>query len=450
MPAAHAEQVLTFRVADALYAIPASTVREVLRRPSATPVPHAPASLIGLGNVRGTALPLISLAVLLGQPARDGGRVIVLEQAELVGMLVDEVSAVVAAGAVPAQVLDLPALLDKAFGAARSATRDARVAPIAAPPAADAIAQIALLSVLVGGQEFALPLHEIDAVTRLPADIALSSSAETAIVDSDHTLPLLSLRLLLGLQHAPQAARPQVVSVQIGGRSIGLIVDAVGAVLRVAESIIDPLPTVLSRGPGDAQIQAVCRLDQGRRLVSILAVDHLLQEGLAQQIAAQQRAETTTAAVAPIDSDAFLTFQLGHDDVALPIAAVAEVRMLPARLTRLPRTPDCVAGALNLRGQVIPIIDQHRRLLGGAGTGKRRRVVVVALGERKAGFIVDRVAGICHVPRDAVRPAPELGEGTRAFGRAGAGLTQILDPKVLLRGAEHDLGGASGAGVPVS
>jgi purine-binding chemotaxis protein CheW len=449
VPVETAEPVLTFRVADTRYAIPASAVREVLRRPSVTPVPRAPASLVGLGNVRGTALPLVSLAALTGQPAGTAARVIVLDRADPIGILVDEVSAVVAAGSVPAQPLDLPALLDGVFGRASARSRDTSVASIAAPPAPDASAQLALLTLRVAGQEFALPLHEIAAVTRLPADIAPPTGTRTAIDRGGRTPPLLWLRVLLGLQHAPAAQSPHVVGVRIGGREIGLVVDAVGAVLRVDARIVDPLPAVLSRDPGNARIRAVCRLDRGRRLVSILATDRLLED-LSVGIAAHGDAIATPAATPAVESDLFLTFRLGPDGFALPVDAVAEVRMPRDTLTRLPRTPDFVAGAINLRGQVIPVVDQRRRALGSAATGRQRRVVVVALGDRRAGFIVDRVGDIRRVSRDAVRPAPELGEGTRTFGAAGAELVRILDPGTLLNGVERDLRAARGAGAPAA
>jgi purine-binding chemotaxis protein CheW len=70
----------------------------------------------------------------------------------------------------------------------------------------------------------------------------------------------------------------------------------------------------------------------------------------------------------------------------LPIAAVDEVVALPDTLTRLPRAPAYVKGVMNLRGAVIPVIDQRQRfsVVGEPAAGVPR-VVVVTLGVCRPG-----------------------------------------------------------------
>ena len=65
--AAAGDDVLTVRVAGEAVAVPAGTVREVLRPGAVTRVPHAPAGLLGLTNLRGAVLPVVSFARLLGR-----------------------------------------------------------------------------------------------------------------------------------------------------------------------------------------------------------------------------------------------------------------------------------------------------------------------------------------------------------------------------------------------
>lgn len=444
-------QLLTFRVADARFALPASAVREVVRRPKVTRVPHAPASLLGLGNLRGAVVPLVSLGALIGKPVGAAGRVIILEQADPVGILVDEVSAMIGRGAESdAQLIDLPALLIQAFGSARPAARSAGIGSVSAAVRAGAAANdVALLAFAVSGQEYALPLEQIEEVTRLPASITLLPRADAVVVGTiarqGRLLPLLSLQLLLGLQRIGTGQRPRVVIVRIGTHRVGLVVDAVSSILRVDESLIDPVPAVLSRGSGEARIQAICRLDGGKRLVSVLAADHLIRDDLTSQLARQSDSEEEDVATETgSGTEQFLVFRLGEQDFGLPIAAVTEVTMLPDKLTRLPRAPAFVEGVMNLRGQVIPIVDQRRRFLGDAASGKRRRVVVVSLGDVQAGFVVDMVSEVLRVPASALRAAPELGsEGTRVFDRVanldGGGMILIVEPRELLDRAERDM-----------
>jgi purine-binding chemotaxis protein CheW len=455
------QQLLTFRVADARFALPASAVREVVRRPGVTRVPHAPASLLGLANLRGNVLPLVALGTLIGEPVTAAGRIIVLEQADPIGILVDEVSARIGQDAEDdARMIDLPALLRAAFGSAPTAHASGVGSIGAATRTEVAADEVVLLAFAVSGQEYALPLEQVEEVTRLPADITLLPRADAVVVGTiarhGRLLPLLSLRLLLGLRETDGDRRPRVVIARIGTHRVGLVVDAVHAIVRVDESLIDPVPAVLSRGSGEARIQAICRLDGGNRLVSVLATDHLVRDDLTSQLVQQSEGENEDmASAASDDTEQFLVFRLGDQDFGLPIAAVTEVTMLPAKLTPLPKAPAFVEGVMNLRGRVVPVIDQRRRFLGDAASGKRRRVVVVSLGDVQAGFVVDRVSEVLRVPASAVRVAPELGEGTNVFDRVanldGGGMILIVEPRELLDRAERDmLAAMSGEGAPTS
>jgi len=444
-----AGQMLSFRVADARFALPASAVREVMRRPKVTRVPHAPASLLGLGNLRGTVVPVVSLGALIGKPVGAGGRVIVLEQADPVGILVDEVSTVTARSESEARPIDLLALLREAFGTERAA-RPASIGSVGAALREEATAEdIVLLAFWVSGQEYALTLEQIEEVTRLPDDITLLPRADAAVVGSiaraGKLLPLLSLQALLGLKRRESGQRPRIVIARIGTHKVGLVVDSVSAILRVDESMIDPVPAVLTRGLSEARIQAICRLDGDKRLVSILAADHLVRDDVTSRLlqASDDEGADMASEGRSADSEQFLVFRLGDQAFALPIAVISEVTMLPPKLTPLPKAPAFIEGVMNLRGQVLPVIDQRRRFLGDAASGKRRRVIVVSLGDIQAGFVVDAVSEVLRVPIDALRAAPELGnDETRVFDRVAnldSGMILIVEPRELLDRAERDM-----------
>lgn len=460
-PLAATGQLVTFRVAGERYAIEAGLVREVVRPLRLTRVPHAPAGLLGLGNLRGAVLPVVSLGALLGKSETGGGRVIVLEQADPVGVMVDDVSAVMqgsegVATARDAKPIDLAALVAGTFSAAKGAAPRLRVGTLAATvQTADAVDDISLLAFAAGGQEFALPLSQIEEVIALPAAITIIPKADAVVVGTvtrrGRLLPLLSLRLLLGLPATEGNERQRVVIARIGQNRIGLVVDAIRSLLRVPESAIDVVPAILTRGAGEARIQAICRLDGGARLVSVLAAEHLLREDLTSQLQTSAGQEDDMTATIESDSEQFLVFRIGDQDFGLPIGVVEEVALYPEKLARLPRSPKFVQGVMNLRGAVIPVVDQGLRFQRDAATGKRRRVIVVSLGDTQAGFAVDAVSEVLRVPAAALRAAPELGtEGTRVFDRvanleADGRMILIVEPQELLDRAERDMLGAMAA-----
>ena len=90
-----------------------------------------------------------------------------------------------------------------------------------------------------------------------------------------------------------------------------------------------------------------------------------------------------------------LRFQAGDRDWTLPLEALAEVAMPPARWSRAPLSPPEVLGVMNLRGRVVAVIDLTRTLgMGRSRAPLEPRVLVVSFGRRELGLWVDAVLGI--------------------------------------------------------
>lgn len=441
-------RLLTLGVGGDRFGVASDIVREVARLPRLTRVPHAPAALMGLANIRGAVVPVLSLAVLVERPPGGERRVVIVDVGEPVGLAVDEVSKLVTGGESAVSRLDIAALVAKSVP--RGGERRARSAGQVEENTTGAMADtVALVTFAIGDQEFAFPLGVVDEVLRLPDDIAAMPLADAAVVGSTAVrgalLPLLSLRVLLALPGADDLVRARVLVVRIGTHRVGLVVDAMRSIQRVAEEDVDPVPQVLARGGAEARIQAICRCDDGKRLVSVLAADALLREDITTRLfqgAGEQDMGETAAGQA---SEQFLLFRIGEEEFGLPLGAVEEVALLPARLTRLPRAPAFVQGVMNLRGQAIPVIDQAERFGAAAASGRKRRVIIVRIGDLSAGFVVDAVSDVLRVEASALRPAPDLGNAqTRVFDRVAnlveeGRIVLIVSPRELLDRAEKGL-----------
>lgn len=446
--AAASTQLLAFAAGGERLAMSADAVVEIVSSPPTTRVPHAPPALRGLANLRGAVVPVVSLAELLGQPAGAEARLIVLGGGKPVGLLVDEVTALVASAGAARQV-EPQQLLDRAFArlAARS-TRKSSAADVARAEAAPAAPCVALLAFSVAGQEFGLPLAEVREVLRLPGQLAALPHGDAAIVGTashrGRLVPLLELRRLLGLA-GERSPRPRVLLSRVGSHMVGLVVDSVNAVLHVPEDLIDPLPAVLARRSGEARIQAICRLDGGRRLVSVLSSERLLSEAITARLAEEGEEDMASAKDDIADEEQVLLFKLGGDTFGVPVDAVQEVVRRPERLTQVPRAPAFVEGIMNLRGQVLPVIDQRRRFGTPHEGGEQRPVLVLRLGETLAGFVVDSVTRVASVPAAAFQPAPDIGRGdTNVIDRVATieldgRLVLLVNPRELLDQAERDL-----------
>ncbi|AQR72820.1 chemotaxis protein CheW [Sphingomonas sp. LM7] len=450
--AAPGDRLLTLGVDGQRFAVPSGIVREVARLPRLARVPHAPAALMGLANIRGAVVPVLSLATLVERHSTGERRVVIVNDGEVVGLAVDDVSQMIGADeAAEASVrtLDIAALIAK-FSPNGGERRTRGAGLVEAQDAELRADTVPLVIFAIGSQEFALPIGVVEEVLRLPEDIARMPRADAAVVGSTALrgalLPLLSLRALLALPGADDAARGRMLVVRIGANRVGLVVDAMRSILRVPEGDIDAVPQVLARGGAEARIQAICRLEGGKRLVSVLAADQLLRDDITARLfqgAGEQQDMGEAASTQKFEQ--FLLFRIGEEEFGLPIGAVEEVALLPAKLTRLPRAPAFVQGVMNLRGQVIPVIDQAQRFGAGAASGRKRRAVIVRIGDLSAGFVVDSVSDVLQIEASALRPAPDLGnEETRVFDRVAnlAGeerIVLIVSPRELLDRAEQDL-----------
>ncbi len=104
-------------------------------------------------------------------------------------------------------------------------------------------------------------------------------------------------------------------------------------------------------------------------------------------------------------------FRMGGEEFALGIMRIREI-VRPQRIVRVPKAPSFVEGVINLRGEILPVVDLRRRLGLPHDTDERRtRFLVVGLERSVVVFVVDEVTEVVRVPRDAVLPAPALVRG---------------------------------------
>jgi purine-binding chemotaxis protein CheW len=103
-----------------------------------------------------------------------------------------------------------------------------------------------------------------------------------------------------------------------------------------------------------------------------------------------------------------ISFRIGDQEFCVDIMSVREIRgWTPA--TPLPRTPSYVKGVINLRGAVLPIIDLGARLgLETSAPTARHVIMVVKIGDRTLGLLVDAVSDIINLTEDMVQPTPDV------------------------------------------
>lgn len=133
-----------------------------------------------------------------------------------------------------------------------------------------------------------------------------------------------------------------------------------------------------------------------------------------------------------IEAERFVVFHLAGEAYAVPIAGVHTVeKALP--ITRVPRAPHFVDGVVNLRGEVIPVVNLRRRLdMPELVDASDAHIVVALAGEQLVGLLVDEISHVLSLPQESIQAAEQvIGETNRSFllgvGKWENGLIVILD-----------------------
>jgi purine-binding chemotaxis protein CheW len=101
------------------------------------------------------------------------------------------------------------------------------------------------------------------------------------------------------------------------------------------------------------------------------------------------------------------TFFLDREEYGVDVRQVQEIRRL-SEITTVPRAPDFIRGVINLRGRILPVLDLKRKLgLGEVVAQRATRIVVVRVGERLLGLLVDGASQVLKVPVSRIEPPPE-------------------------------------------
>lgn len=136
-----------------------------------------------------------------------------------------------------------------------------------------------------------------------------------------------------------------------------------------------------------------------------------------------------------------VSFMIGNEEFGISILYVQEInRML--QITKVPNAPNFVDGVVNLRGRVIPVIDLRTKLgIVRKEHDKNTRIVVVEIGNKNAGFIVDAVKEVLRIPDSITEAPPEIVTGTNsefitAVAKLEDRLITIIDLEKILTGNE--------------
>jgi len=135
----------------------------------------------------------------------------------------------------------------------------------------------------------------------------------------------------------------------------------------------------------------------------------------------------------------YVTFVLNNDAYGIAVTQTREI-LDSAVITRVPQTSCEMLGVINLRGQVVPVIDMHLKLgLSRTHESRDNCIIIVEVNVDDEvlviGIQVDEVREVLELTRDSIEPAPRL--GTRLNTRFIKGMGKIGEKFIVLLDIDH-------------
>lgn len=472
-------QLVTFTLDGVEFGLDIDRVQEITPRTSLTPVPGAPRFVLGVVNLRGMIIPVLDSRLRFHlEPAEPTSRtrIIVLDLAgQPTGLQVDSVAEVVRlddftlrdtpplvagvrsdylAGMVTAgkrliTLIHLDRLLDSSEFGERQLLLDRNASGPSLGSGGQDLAEEAAAEELpyvtfaLGQESFGIGLDLVEEIIELPSVTKVPDAPPYVmgvICLRDQVLPLLDVIQLLNVEHGGQEARREmVILLSFGAARVGIAVDEIQEIIRIRPDGILPPPQTLSEGEAAKFEGVVIRKD---RMVSLLRVLDVVTGEDKEKLAAMGSAlDRRTEAQVETHDLPLVVFRLGGEAFGLHLEEVREI-IMAGLITPVPRAPDFIEGVLNLRGEVMPVLDLRARF-GQPRTGRTSltRIVITSIGGVYTGLVVDAVEEVRNVDQRRLEEPPKVtAVGANAYitqvARTEAGVIFLLDIQRLLSDAE--------------
>jgi len=474
-------QLVTFTLDDVEFGLDIERVQEITPRTDITPVPGAPGFVLGIVNLRGSIIPVLDSRLrfhLSPKAPTARTRIIILDLAgQATGLMVDSVSEVVKlddftlrdtpplvagvrsdylAGMVTAAnrlitLINLEKILDsQEFGERAKLTEKAGGSSIFTSGATQAVLEqvedeLPYVTFTLGRESFGINLKMVEEIIEIPTVTKVPDAPPYVlgvICLRDQVLPLLDFSQMLHAEPAEQQVQgDMVILLSFGRAKLGIVVDGIQEIIRIKEQDILPPPQTLSEREAADLEGIVLRAD---RMVSLLKVMDIINGDDQAKIAAMSTSlipDRPAEALAASHELPLVVFRLGSEAYSLRLHEVREIIMV-GNITPIPRAPSFIEGVLNLRGEVMPVIDLRERFgLPRQAVTTVSRIVITPIGGVSTGLIVDSVEEVKSVDQRRLEDPPRVtAVGANAFiekvARVDQNVIFLLNVQCLLTEVE--------------
>lgn len=449
-------QLVTFLLGQENFGIDIMNVQEIIRTPAITMIPQAPTYVEGITNLRGNILPVVDTRVRFGMEKNErnvANRVIVLDvRGKTVGLSVDAVSEVLRVESdcienAPAMVSGIDATsitgvvkvnqgkkLVMILDASRLCNIDQTEQSeanlrrgrdtVAARADEKTIDEVQMVSFYLGKEEFALEIENVREIIRFPEIVKVPNVPtyiRGVISLRDSLLPIIDMRIKLETGDDSVTDSTRVVVIDVNDIRLGLVVDQVFEVTRIPKDSIFPPPQGIG-GDSREKLKGIARMDGGKRIIMLIDPAEIMSWEELNSISqldngSEETDEEAVGYMEGIDEEQMVVFKLAEEQFGVRITQVQEINRLSS-ITKVPKAPKFLEGVVNLRGDVIPVIDLRKRFeMEPKEYNEFTRIIVSDIRNKKIGIIVDEVLEVLRISKGLLEDAPDIvqDEGLNVF-----------------------------------
>jgi purine-binding chemotaxis protein CheW len=442
-------QLVTFHLGDDEFGADIMNVKEIVRVPEITKVPNAPHYIEGACNLRGNVLPVIDGRARFNMEKKEkneNSRVLVIDDnGRATGVIVDRVSEVIRVSAsdieAPPHIvknmdadylhgivkldngnrlimfLDIAKVVngdERAWNPAIDKNReDEPFLKNSDDTAMDSADDVQLVSFRLGKEEYAMDIMLVKEIIRVPEMMKVPNSesyVDGVISIRNNLLPVINLRRYFAMEPTGITDQTRVLIADMGDFTAGFIVDKVCEVLRVPAGMIQPPPRIAAQSE---QLKGVAKIDNGRRLIMMLEPSKIMSFDAYRMISGLEGASQESGGVKSLerqamDEEQLVAFKIDNEEYGIKIREVQEINRM-TEVTRVPRAPFYIDGIVNLRGNIIPVMDLRKFFgLSEKAVTDATRIIIVDSAGVKTGIIVDSVSEVLRFDKAFIESPPEL------------------------------------------
>jgi len=439
-------QHITFHVGTELFGVDIMCVEEIIIPRKCTAIPRTPDYFVGIINLRGEVISILDMRQrfhLDSAETTENSRIIVIHsQGNKFGMLVDQISSIVTLETSGVQsaskfvsrekqkyiegsyrldeenillLLDPEKLIDEEdFYIQQEIQGTGDLVQSVVEEQVDVIPELFLVGFAIGRERFAIESLKVEEIIQMPEITPvpeMDNFVEGIFHLRESVIPVIRIGQRMEVVGKDIDETCPVIIVLIEGVKVGLIVDMITEVYLVKENeVIDP-PITLNQKQLD-QLRGVIKLERegGTQIVMLLKLEELFSfeehdalRGL------EENADDQDALIGEQEEEVpILEFILNEEKYAIEVASANEI--IPVgEIVNIPKSPEFIRGVINLRGDVISVVDLPKLVGKDQETfAETSKILIVDTGTEVAGLIVDQVSGIRKALLSSFEPPSEL------------------------------------------